>query len=164
VIAHALALGGGVAFIAFTYVIVVSPMAQFFPRSLLRWIEGEWIRYRGVEFGFVYVPAISDPLQGFKKKGAGDRHPRVVTDMSNVCNWAKADGLIDSRRSPLFCPNGNPIEQKATVLRPGLAFSAIAPEADGGMIRPVSIRCPKAGAGASTVGRPTPLFNRALIE
>ncbi|RYE95470.1 MAG: hypothetical protein EOO77_42810 [Oxalobacteraceae bacterium] len=50
VIAHALALGGGIAFIPFTYVAVVSPMAQFFPSNLLRWIEGEWIRHHGVEF------------------------------------------------------------------------------------------------------------------
>lgn len=89
-IAHALAFGGGVAFIPFTYVTVVSPMAQFFPRSLLRWIEGEWIRYRGFEFGFGYVPAISDSLQSFKKEGAGDRHSRIVTYTSNVRNWAKA--------------------------------------------------------------------------
>jgi hypothetical protein len=88
VIAHALALGGGVAFIPFTYVLVVSPMAQFFPRGLLRWIEGEWIRHRGVEFRYGYVPAISDPLQGFNQEGSGDRHSRTVTDMLNVCNWA----------------------------------------------------------------------------
>jgi hypothetical protein len=87
VITHALALGGGVAFIPFTYVVVVSPMAQFFPRDLFRSIEGEWIGYRGVEFGFCYVPAISDPLQGFKKEGSGDRHLRIVADMSNVRNW-----------------------------------------------------------------------------
>ncbi len=88
VIAHALALGGGVALIPFTYVVVVSPMAQFFPRDLLRSIEGEWIGYRGVEFGFGYVPAISHPLQSFKKEGSGDRHLRIVADMSNVRNWA----------------------------------------------------------------------------
>jgi len=88
VIAQALALGGGVTLIPFTYVVVVSPMAQFFPRDLLRSIEGEWIGYRGVEFGLGYVPAISDPLQGFKKEGSCDRHSRTVTDMSNVRNWA----------------------------------------------------------------------------
>jgi hypothetical protein len=86
VIAHALALEGGVAFVPFTYVVVVSPMGQFFPRDLLRWIEGEWIRYRGLEFRFVYVATISDPLQGLKKEGSRDRHSRMVTDLSNVCN------------------------------------------------------------------------------
>jgi hypothetical protein len=88
VIAQALALGGGVTLIPFTYVVVVSPMAQFFSRELLRSIEGEWIGYRGVKFGLGYVPAISDPLQGFKKEDSGDRHSRTVTDMSNVRNWA----------------------------------------------------------------------------
>ncbi|MES3098834.1 hypothetical protein [Sphingomonas faeni] len=87
-VAHALALGSGVALIPFTNVVVVSPMAQFFPRDLLRSIEGEWIGYRGVELGFGYVPAISDPLQGFNKEGSGDRHSRIVTDLSNARNWA----------------------------------------------------------------------------
>jgi hypothetical protein len=88
VIAHVLALGGGVAFIPFTYVVVVSPMAQFFPRGLLHWIEGEWIRHRGVEFRSGYFPAISDPSQGFNQEGLGDRHSRLVTDMLNSYNWA----------------------------------------------------------------------------
>jgi hypothetical protein len=88
VIAHAVALEGGVAFIPLTYVLVVSPMAQFFPRGLLRWIEGKWIGYRGVEFGLGYVLAISDPLQGFKKEGSGDRHSRIVPDTSNARKWA----------------------------------------------------------------------------
>jgi hypothetical protein len=73
VIAHPLALEGGVGFIPFTYVTVVSPMAQFFPRDLLR-IKREWVKHRGVELGLGYVPAISNTLQGFKKEGAGDRH------------------------------------------------------------------------------------------
>lgn len=50
-IAHTLALGGGIAFFSFTYVIIVNPMAQFFPRGLLRWIEREWVKHRGVKFG-----------------------------------------------------------------------------------------------------------------
>ncbi|WP_447796316.1 hypothetical protein [Sphingomonas sp. M6A6_1c] len=90
-ISHPLALGGGVAFIPLTYVRVVSPMAQFFPRGLLRCIEGKWIGYRCVEFRFGYVPAISDPLQDFKKEGAGNRHLHSVTDMPNVCKWALAE-------------------------------------------------------------------------
>ena len=61
-IAYTLALGGGVAFILFTYVIVVSPMAQFFPRGLFRWIEREWVRHRSVKCGLCYLPAISNPL------------------------------------------------------------------------------------------------------
>lgn len=86
VIAHALALGGGVAFIPFTYVLVIGPMAQFFPCGLLRWIEGEWIRHRRVEFSFGHIPAISDPFKGLNQKGSGDRHSGIVTDMLNVCN------------------------------------------------------------------------------
>jgi hypothetical protein len=74
VIAHPLALEGGVRFIPFTYVIVVSPMAQFFPSDLLRWIKREWVKHRRVEFEFGYVTAISNTLQGFNKEGAGDRH------------------------------------------------------------------------------------------
>ncbi|MEI5687778.1 hypothetical protein [Sphingomonas kyungheensis] len=87
-IAHSLALGGGVAFIPLPYVLVIGPMAQFFPCGLLRWIESEWIGHRDVEFGLSYMPAISDPLQGFNQEGFDDRHSRMVTDMLNVCNWA----------------------------------------------------------------------------
>ncbi len=86
-IAHPLALQGGVGFIPFTYVIVVSPMAQFFPRDLLRWIKREWVKHRGIELGLGYVPAISNTLQGFKKEVAGDRHERFVTYMRNDRNW-----------------------------------------------------------------------------
>jgi hypothetical protein len=68
VIAHPLALGGGVGFIPFTYGIVVSPMAQFSPRDLFRWIKREWINHGGVEFAFGYVPAISNTLNSFEKK------------------------------------------------------------------------------------------------
>ena len=87
-IAHPLALQGGVGFIPFTYVTVVSPMAQFFPRDLLRWIKREWVKHRGVELGLGYVPAINNTLQGFKKEVAGDRHERFVLYMRNDRNWA----------------------------------------------------------------------------
>ena len=50
--AHALALGGGVAFIPSTYIVVVSPTAQFFPRILLRRVACERSRHRGVKFRF----------------------------------------------------------------------------------------------------------------
>ena len=87
-IAHPLALQGGVGFIPFTYVIVVRPMAQFFPRDLLRWIKREWVKHRGVELGLGYVPASSNTLQGFKKEVASARHERFVTYLRNDRNWA----------------------------------------------------------------------------
>jgi len=99
VIAHPLALQGGVGFIPFTYVIVVSPMAQFFPRDLLRWIKREWVKHRGVELRPGYVPAISNTLQGFKKEVAGDRHERFVTYMRNDRNWAQAERPLSQKRS-----------------------------------------------------------------
>jgi hypothetical protein len=103
VIAHALALESGVAFIPFTYVLVIGPMAQFFPCGLLRWIEREWIRHRGVEFRFGDIPAISDPFKGFDQKGSGDRHSRSVTDMLNVCNWEESGRSIACGRPRANC-------------------------------------------------------------
>lgn len=93
-IAHPLALRGGVAFIPFAYVFVVSPMAQFLPRGLLRWIKREGIWHCAVELGAGYVPAIRDTLQGFEKKVASGHRWRTVTHMRDVRN-----------RAPVASPN-----------------------------------------------------------